>query len=68
MVKYILLILLSSISFSQSLIEKKEYKFYKSKDTKEINIIDLINEEDGAFEVELIDFNDSRGNFKRLFS
>jgi len=55
MVKYILLILLSSISFSQTSIETKEYKFYKTKDTKEINIINLINEKDGVFEVRLIE-------------
>ena len=58
MIKYILLILLLSIPFSQSLIEKKEYKFYKSKDTKEINIIDLINEKEGLFEIKLIEVED----------
>ena len=56
--KYILFILTVSISFSQALIETKEYSFYKSKDMKDVNIMELINEEKGAFKVELMIIND----------
>lgn len=54
MIKHVLLILVISISFSQALIETKEYKFYKSKDAKDVNIMELINEKEGVFKVELI--------------
>ena len=54
MVNYILFIFIISVSFSQALIENKEYKFYKSKDVKDVNIMELIGEEDGFFKVELI--------------
>jgi len=52
--KYILFILAVSIPFSQSLIETKEYKFYKGRDTEDLNIMELINEKEGLFEVKLI--------------
>ena len=54
MVKYISLIFIISISFSQTSIETKEYAFYKNKDAKDVNIMELIGEEDGFFKVELI--------------
>ena len=54
MIKYILFTIIASIAFSQNIIETKEYGFYKSKDTKDVNIMELINEEKGLFKVELI--------------
>ena len=54
MVKYISLIFIVSISFSQTSIETKEYAFYINKDVKDVNIMELIGEEDGFFKVELI--------------
>ena len=58
MIRYILFILVVSISLSQSLIETKEYKFYKGRDAENLNIMELINEKEGLFKVKLIIVDD----------
>ena len=52
--KNILVIFIVSFCITQIPIEIKEYRFYKDRDIKQINVLDLIQESDGLFKVELI--------------
>ena len=55
--KNLLLIFIISLSMAQIPIETREYRFYKEQDISETNLLDLIQESDGLFKVELVKIN-----------
>ena len=52
--KFLIYILSFNILFTQHVISTKEYKFQVTNDISEINILDIIDETEGSFEVKLI--------------
>ena len=58
--KNLLLIFIVSLSMAQMPIETKEYRIYKEQGVNEINILDLIQETDGLFKVELVTINQAK--------
>ena len=56
----LLLIFIVSLSMAQMPIETKEYRIYKEQGVNEINILDLIQETDGLFKVELLTINQAK--------
>ena len=57
--KLIVLILVTAI-YSQIEIVTKEFNFYKEKNVNEVNILELINQDNGTFKVEVLKVNSSK--------
>ena len=58
--KNLLLIFIVSLCMAQIPIETREYRFYKEQNINETNLLDLIQESDGLFKVELLEINQSK--------
>ena len=58
--KNLLLIFIVSFCMTQTPIETREYRFYKDRNITEINILDLIQESDGLFKLELMKVNQAK--------